>query len=70
MRFIEYDFIILYSKSFILEWIVINLASVYLMCYMFALKNSLKHEFLVGLKVNSNSNVSKFEKYIKYRYVL
>ena len=37
------------------------------MCYMFALKNSLKHEFLVGFKVNSNSNVSKFEKYIKYR---
>lgn len=46
-----------------LEWIVINLLTIYLTCYAFPLKNSLQHKMLFKLKANSNSKSGKLVKY-------
>lgn len=46
-----------------LGWIVINLLTICLICYIFPLKNSLKHEKLFSLKANANSKNSRIVKY-------
>ncbi|EAH6126129.1 hypothetical protein DLL31_05545, partial [Campylobacter jejuni] len=46
-----------------LGWIVINLLTICLICYIFPLKNSLKHKKLFSLKANVNSKNSRIIKY-------